>query len=69
MRRALSFVGGTLDGIERVASAPPRRRRVGVEAFPGLLDLLQALNLRAVPVAIDDEGPDPDQLGRRWPAA
>src|SRR5215210_2095703 len=62
---ALSFVGGTLDGIERVLQAHLRPgERVGVEdpAFPRLLDLLQALNLRAVPIAIDDEGVDPDQL-------
>jgi len=64
---ALSFVGGTLDGIERVLQAHLRPgERVGVEdpAFPRLLDLLQALNLRAVPIAIDDEGVDPDQLDR-----
>jgi DNA-binding transcriptional MocR family regulator len=64
---ALSFVGGTLDGLERVLQAHLRSGdRVGVEdpAFPRLIELLQALNLRAVPIAIDDEGPDPDQLDR-----
>jgi DNA-binding transcriptional MocR family regulator len=63
----LSFVGGTLDGLERVLQAHLRPGdRVGVEdpAFPRLLDLLQALNLRAAPIAIDDEGLDPDQLDR-----
>ncbi len=64
---ALSLVGGTLEGLERVLQAHLRPGdRVGVEdpAFPRLLDLLQALNLHAVPIAIDDDGPDPDQLDR-----
>ena len=64
---ALSFVGGTLDGIERVLQAHLRPGdRVGVEdpAFPRLLDLLQALNLQAVPIALDDDGLVPDQLER-----
>jgi DNA-binding transcriptional MocR family regulator len=63
----LSFVGGTLDGIERVLQAHLRPGdRVGVEdpAFPRLLDLLQALRLRAVPIMIDDDGPEPDRLER-----
>jgi DNA-binding transcriptional MocR family regulator len=64
---ALSLAGGTLDGIERVLQAHLRPGdRVGVEdpAFPRLLDLLQALNLQAVPVAIDDAGPVPEALDR-----
>jgi DNA-binding transcriptional MocR family regulator len=64
---ALSFVAGTLDGIERVLQAHVRPGdRVGVEdpAFPRLLDLVQALSLRAVPIPIDDEGLDPDELRR-----
>jgi DNA-binding transcriptional MocR family regulator len=64
---ALGFVSGTLDGVERVLQAHLHPGdRVGVEdpAFPRLLDLLQALNLRSVPISIDDEGPRPDQLDR-----
>jgi DNA-binding transcriptional MocR family regulator len=64
---ALSFVSGTLDGVERVLQAHVRPGdRIGVEdpAFPRLVDLLQALNLRPVPITVDDDGPDPDQLER-----
>ena len=64
---AMSFVSGTLDGLERVLQAHLRSGdRVGVEdpAYSRLLDLLQALNLHAVPIAIDDDGLDPEQLER-----
>jgi DNA-binding transcriptional MocR family regulator len=62
---ALSFAGGTLDGLERVLEAHLRPGdRVGVEdpAFARMLDLLGALNLQPVPIAVDDEGLVPDQL-------
>jgi DNA-binding transcriptional MocR family regulator len=64
---ALSFAGGALDGLERVLQARLRPGdRVGVEdpAFPRLLDLLQALNLAPVPIAVDDEGPIPEEVER-----
>ena len=64
---ALAFVGGALDGLERVLQARLRPGdRVGVEdpAFPRLLDLLQALNLEPVPIAVDDDGPIPAELER-----
>jgi DNA-binding transcriptional MocR family regulator len=64
---ALSLASGTLDGLERVLQSHLRPGdRVGVEdpAFPRVLDLLQALNLTAVPIAIDDEGPQPRELER-----
>jgi DNA-binding transcriptional MocR family regulator len=64
---ALSFVGGALDGLERVLQARLRPGdRVGVEdpAFPRLLDLLQALNLEPVPIAVDDDGPIPEEVER-----
>ena len=64
---AMAFVSGTLDGLERVLQAHLRPGdQVGVEdpAFPRLLDLLQVLNLRAVPIPIDDEGLVPGQLER-----
>ena len=63
---ALALAGATLDGFERVLQAHLRPGdRVGVEdpAFPRLLDLVHALNLEPVPIAVDDEGPDPDRLG------
>lgn len=55
----VSVVGGAMDGIERVLREHLRAGdRVAVEdpCFTGILDLLNALSLVAVPVPVDDEG-------------
>jgi DNA-binding transcriptional MocR family regulator len=55
----VSVVSGALDGIERVLREHLRAGdRVAVEdpSFTGVLDLLSALSLVAVPVAVDDDG-------------
>ena len=63
----LSVVSGALDGIERVLREYLRAGdRVAVEdpCFTGVLDLLNALALVPVPVAVDDEGLVPEELRR-----
>src|SRR5688572_977304 len=63
----ISIVSGALDGIDRVLREHLRAGdRVIVEdpCFTGVLDLLNALALVAVPVAVDDEGLDPAELRR-----
>ena len=63
----VSIVSGALDGIERVLREHLRPGdRVAVEdpCFTGVLDLLTALALVPVPVAIDDEGLIPAALRR-----
>ena len=62
----LTVVSGGLDGMERVLQAHVRRGdRVAIEdpGYPPVIDLIGALGLVAVPMAIDDEGPQPESFG------
>nr|WP_221378688.1 aminotransferase class I/II-fold pyridoxal phosphate-dependent enzyme [Actinoplanes polyasparticus] len=58
----ITVTSGTLDAIERLLTAHLRAGDAVAVEDPGwanLLDLLAALGLRPLPVAVDPEGPDP----------
>ncbi|BFU42970.1 aminotransferase class I/II-fold pyridoxal phosphate-dependent enzyme [Krasilnikovia sp. MM14-A1004] len=62
---AITVTSGTLDAIERLLTTHLRPGdSVAVEdpGWANLLDLVAALGLTAIPVAVDDEGPQPAAL-------
>lgn len=61
----VAVTSGSLDALERLlreATRPGDRVAVEDPTFPALLDLLVSLGLVPVPVAVDDEGPQPEAM-------
>jgi DNA-binding transcriptional MocR family regulator len=62
---AIAATSGTLDAIERLLTAHLRPGDAVAVEDPGwanLLDLLAALGMHALPVTVDQDGPDPESL-------